>query len=847
MEPFDHANSEPPEASGEAVRTGSSVAALKRAFRDNLFYVQARFPEVASLNDRYLALAYTVRDRLLERWVRTARHYQQTGARTVCLLSAEYLPGPQLGLNLLNLGLWPPVEQAMAELGLDLATLLEVEREPGLGNGGLGRLAACYLDSLATLKIPSIAYGIRYEFGIFRQEIRHGGQVELADHWLAKGNPWEIARPEIAFTVGFGGHTEQTTGDDGRLRVVWHPDRQVKGVAYDTPILGFGVENANLLRLWKAEAPESFDFAAFNRGDYYAAVEASVQAANLTEVLYPNDEPASGRELRLAQQLLFCSCALRDMIRIHLQSAPSVATLHEKYVCQLNDTHPSIAVAELMRILVDDHDLPWEEAWAITRRTFAYTNHTLLPEALERWPLALFGRLLPRHLEILFEINRRFLDEVRRHSPGDEARVRRLSLIDEEGERAVRMAHLACVGSFAVNGVSALHTKLLRRTVLRDFAELWPERFVSITNGVSPRRFLLLANPPLARLITERLGDGWASDLDRLHGLEQVAADPPFQDRWRAAKGAAKGRLAAAIRARTGVRVDPASLFDVQVKRIHEYKRPHLNLLHILTLYLRLKEGVGEEIAPRTFVFGGKAAPGYRMAKLIVRLIVAVARLLARDPASRERLRVVFYPDFNVKEGARIYPAADLSEQISTAGYEASGTGNMKMAMNGALTIGTLDGANVEIREQVGEANFFAFGLTAAEVAQRRREGHRPRALYDGDESLRAAVDLIRSDALSGFDRDGFRSLGDGLLESDPFLVLADYPAYLEAQAQVARAWTDPAAWTRMSILNVARIGRFSSDRAVAEYNEKVWHVEPVAIPAAAEAAGDKRPHRWSG
>lgn len=813
-----------------AIRTGTSVEALAHAFRDNLFYVLARFPEVATRRDEYMALAYTVRDRLLHRWIRTAQAYKNQHSRTVVYLSAEFLIGPQLANNLLSLGITDQVRQAMQWLGYDLDAIIDQEEEPGLGNGGLGRLAACYMDSMATLCVPAIGYGIRYEFGIFDQAIRDGRQVELADRWLRLGNPWEIARPEISFLIKLGGRTEHHTDDDGRLRVRWIPDRIVKGVAYDTPILGFGTNNANLLRLFSSEAPESFDFQAFNYGDYYGAVEDQVAAENLSKVLYPNDEPVAGKRLRLEQQYFFVSCALQDMLRMYRQTPHALADFAGKYVAQLNDTHPAIAVAELMRLLVDESDLSWEEAWDVTTRVFAYTNHTLLPEALEKWSVELFGSVLPRHLEIVFEINRRFLDTVRLRWPGDDERLRRLSLIDEDGPRYVRMANLACVGSFAINGVAALHTELLKRHVLHDFDALWPDKIRNITNGVTPRRFVLLSNPALSALLTEALGPTWPRDLEQLRGLEPLADDAVFRERWRAAKRAMKERFANFIAARTGIAVDPASLFDVQVKRIHEYKRQHLNVLHIITLYNRLKRDPGCDITPRTFVFGGKAAPGYFMAKLIIELINAVAAVVNADPDVRDRLRVVFVPNFSVKNGHRVYPAADLSEQISLAGKEASGTGNMKFAMNGALTIGTLDGANVEIRDEVGADNFFLFGLTTDDVARVRALGYRPWNYYEGNPHLRDAIDAIAGGTFAHGSSETFRPLVDSLRHHDEYMALADYESYVDRQDEVGRSYRDVDHWTRMSILNVARMGRFSSDRSIADYARDIWHVAPVEM-----------------
>ncbi|MGA7934655.1 MAG: glycogen/starch/alpha-glucan phosphorylase, partial [Kovacikia sp.] len=697
-------------------RTGLSIETLKRAFLDNLFYIQGKFPTIASLNDYYMALAYTVRDRLFHRWLNTAEIYTKTGSRTVCYMSAEFLMGPHLGNNLINLGIYDQVNQAIEELGLNLEELLEQEEEPGLGNGGLGRLAACYLDSLATVEIPAIGYGIRYEFGIFDQDIRDGWQVEITDKWLRFGNPWDVARPEWAVEVKFGGHTETYLDEHDHYRVRWVPFKVVRGIPYDTPISGYKVNTCNTLRLWAAEAPESFDFDAFNSGDYAGAVQQKVFSENISKVLYPNDNVSQGKQLRLEQQAFFVSCSLQDMIRILDGQNLPLEKFHEKFSIQLNDTHPSIAIAELMRLLMDEHGMEWDNAWNITTRTFAYTNHTLLPEALERWPISLFSSLLPRHMEIIYEINRRFLNDVRIKFPDEPDRIWRMSLVDESGERYVRMANLACVGSFAINGVAELHTELLKQDVLRDFYEMYPEKFNNKTNGVTPRRFMVLSNPRLTNLITRKIGDNWIKHLDELKKLEAFVNDPEFCQEWRQIKHAIKQDLANYIQANYNVEVDPNSLFDIQAKRFHEYKRQHLDALYIVTLYNRIKANPDLDITPRTFLFGGKAAPGYYMAKLIIKLINSIADIVNRDPDMRGRLKVVFLKDYNVKFAQRVYPAADLSEQISTAGKEASGTGNMKFAMNGALTIGTLDGANIEIREEVGAENFFLFGLTTTEV-----------------------------------------------------------------------------------------------------------------------------------
>jgi len=821
----------PPRSHHEPTRTGLSKEALKQAYVDNLFYLQGRFPEVATANDFYMAAAYTVRDRLLNRWIKSAQTFKARNSRTVCYLSAEYLLGPHLVNNLINLGIPDVAREAAQELDLDFGQIVETEEEPGLGNGGLGRLAACYMDSLATLQIPAIGYGIRYEYGIFDQQIVDGWQVEHGDTWLRNGNPWEIPRPQLIFPIGFGGRTEQYLDAYGAPRHRWLPDSWVNGVGFDTPIMGYGVNNVNLLRLWKSEATQSFDFQTFNIGDYDGAVHAKMAAETISKVLYPNDEPEAGKELRLKQQYFFVSCSLQDMIRLQLDIAGRLDRFHDKFAIQLNDTHPSLAVAELMRLLMDEHLMGWDQAWDITHHSCHFTNHTLLPEALETWPVAMLERLLPRHLEIIYEINRRFLDQVRMRFFNDEARVARMSLIDEGGGRRVRMAHLAAVGSNAINGVAALHTELLKTTVMRDFHALWPQRLHNVTNGVTPRRFVVVSNPRLADLITTKLGDaGWMRDLERLRELEAHAEDHELQQRWRDVKTAAKRELSDWLAPRTGIRPDPESLFDVQAKRIHEYKRQHLNLLHIVWLYEQVKQSPNIELTPRTFIFGGKAAPAYKMAKLIIKVINAVGDVVNSDPQVNGLLRVVFMPDFNVKNAQRLYPSADLSEQISLAGKEASGTGNMKFAMNGALTIGTLDGANIEIRDAVGPDNFFLFGQTADEVRQHQAAGYDPRGLYDGNEALRSVLDLIRSGLFSHGDTELFRPLVETLIERDPFMVLADFQAYLDCQRQVDRAFRAPHDWDRKSILNTARMGWFSSDRAIRAYAEQIWQVQPVPI-----------------
>lgn len=813
------------------VRTGMDAVSLKMAIEEHLYYHQAKTPETASLNDMYLAVSYAIRDRLIKRGLRTIDTVlKNKKVRLVSYLSAEFLMGPQLGVNLIDLNITEEMKEAVSALGFDLEKVIAWEQEPGLGNGGLGRLAACYIDSLASLQIPALGYGIRYEFGIFDQEIRDGWQTEISDLWLHNGNPWEIARPEDAVEVGFGGHTETYEGNHGNILHRWIPEYMVQGIPYDTPEMGYKVPSCNFLRLWKSEAVKSFDFSAFNKGDYLNAVLEKMKSENISKVLYPNDETGQGKELRLKQQYFFVSCSLRDMMRLHLAYGGKPETFHTRWAVQLNDTHPALSVAELMRLLLDEYHLPWETAWDTSCRTMSYTNHTLLPEALEKWSLPLFGNLLPRHLEIIYEINVRFLKEVAMKFPRDEGKISRMSLIDETGEKYVRMANLACAGSYAINGVAALHTELLKAKVLHDWVEMYPGKFHNVTNGVTPRRFLLLSNPGLGQLITSAIGDNWPSSLDKLRQLEPYAGDGVFREKFRAIKLENKQKLATLIGERTGVFVDPASLFDIMVKRIHEYKRQHLNVLNILTLYLRLKNNPGMEMVPRTFLFGGKAAPGYHMAKLIIKLINSVGEVVNKDPDIRGQLRVVFFPDFNVANAQHIYPAADLSEQISMAGKEASGTGNMKFAMNGALTIGTLDGANVEIREEVGEENFFLFGLNAAQVEETKRNGYQPHSLYENNEELREAINLLTSGFLSGGDTELFRPIADNLKWSDPYLLLADYPQYVIAQEQVSEVWQDKETWDRRAILNVARMGKFSSDRSIRDYCDNIWKVKPVKI-----------------
>lgn len=803
----------------------TSPEALRASFVSHLTRTVGRLLEVSTDIERYHALAYVVRDLVMDDWIRTVQSYRERNVRVVCYFSAEFLLGPHLMNDMLALGITENCREALETLGVDLERLAEQEPEPGLGNGGLGRLAACYMDSMSTLDVPAIGYGLRYEFGIFRQELRDGWQVEHSDKWLQFGNPWELPVSDASCLVQFGGHTEVRCDETGQTRWRWIPNHTVTGVPYDTPIPGFRNAVVNRLRLWKAEAVDSFDFAAFNTGDYIGAVRSKMESETISKVLYPNDETEGGKRLRLMQQYFFTSCSLQDMIRLHLLQKPDLTDFDEKWTVQLNDTHPSIGIAELMRLLVDEHGLGWDEAWKITSNTFGYTNHTLLPEALERWPLRLFGDLLPRHLEIIYEVNAQFLNQVERQFPGDNARMARMSIIGEDGDRTVRMANLAVVGSKAVNGVAKLHTELLEKETLKDFYEAFPQKFSNKTNGVTPRRWVMLSDPPLASLLDEVIGQGWHTDLEELQGLERFADDSSFQERWRRRQGEAKSRLSTYIAEKMDLRLDPARMYDAQVKRIHEYKRQHLNALHILALYCQIKSGSLADVTPRTFLFGGKAAPGYKMAKLIIKLICTVADLVNSDPEVHKLLHVVFVPDYSVSVGQRIYPAADLSEQISTAGKEASGTGCMKFMMNGAVAIGTLDGANIEIRDAVGDENFFLFGLTAPEIMQMKSRDYRPRDFYEKNPLLREVMDGLSTGRFSKGNGEIFRPIVDDLLNRDTYMLMADFEPYTKAQANAGRVFQDRHRWTRMSILNTARSGVFSSDRAIKQYCTEIWKV----------------------
>jgi len=815
---------------GTVTQSLPAVEAIKRAFLDNLIDHQGKDLAFATPTDCYLALAYTVRERLIQRWLDTLHAHAEANAKTVYYFSAEYLLGRQLNNSLLNTELLDVARQALLELDLDLDALTALEIEPGLGNGGLGRLAACFLDSLATMSVPVVGYGIRYEYGIFRQAFEDGWQIEHPDAWLSRGNPWEFPVPDDAIEVQFGGYTERYSDPQGRLHVRWQGDRTVVGVPYNIMVPGYRSNTVNTIRLWRARATQSFDLQVFNTGDYTRAVAQAVASENISKVLYPDDTTPQGRQLRLEQQYFFVACSLRDMLRQPPATDADWDRLPERMVIQLNDTHPTIGIAEMMRLLVDEYSLEWDRSWDITRQIFAYTNHTLLPEALETWPVELIQRLLPRHWEIMVEINRRLLTEVRERFPGDEARVARMSVIDESGERRVRMGYLAATGSFSINGVAELQSNLLKETVLRDFAELWPEKFNNKTNGVTPRRFVRLANPRLSELVSSRIGEGWVRNLDELLGLEAFVNDAEFRAAWRRVKQQNKGELAALVGTEMGIAIDPNTMFDVMVKRLHEYKRQLLNALHIITLYHRVQDDPSTAMLPRTVIFGAKAAPGYRMAKLIIKLINSVAEVVNNDPLTRDWLKVVFLPNYNVTLAERIYPAADLSEQISLAGKEASGTGNMKLALNGALTIGTLDGANIEIRDLVGAENFFLFGLTTPEVEATKAKGYHPREYYESDPQLRRAIDAIANGPFARGDRDLFRPIVDSLLGEDAYMLCADYRAYIDAQDAVTEAYCAPDTWTRKSILNTARCGFFSSDRTMQQYCDDIWHAHPVLI-----------------
>jgi starch phosphorylase len=792
----------------------------------HLTYTVGKDAITATTRDWYSATAYATRDHLIGRWMDTMRSYYEQDAKRVYYLSMEFLMGRTLMNAMLNLGVEPECRTALEAQGINLDSIREVEPDAALGNGGLGRLAACFLDSMATLQIPGYGYGIRYEYGMFSQEIENGQQVEHPDNWLRYSNPWEFARPEVLYHVKFHGHVIEYTDEQGVQRYSWVDTDDVMAMAHDTPIPGYGNRTANNMRLWAAKATRDFDLGYFNEGNYIKAVEDKNESENLSKVLYPDDTTRMGRELRLKQQYFFVCASLQDILYRYNKYHKTFEALPDKVAIQLNDTHPSIAVAELMRILVDTHHLDWDKAWDITRRTFAYTNHTLMPEALETWPVSLFESVLPRHLQIIYEINHRFLRDVMHRHPGDNDLLRRVSILGEDGERRVRMAHLAMVGSHKVNGVAAIHTELMKQTIFADFHMIYPDRIVNMTNGITPRRWLNQANPGLSALISSKIGKDWVKNLSELKKLEQYASDKDFCSAFVEVKRANKRRLASLVQERLGLHISIDALFDVQIKRMHEYKRQLLNVLHLITLYNRIRRGA--DTVPRVALFGGKAAPGYVMAKRIIRLINDVADIVNNDPRVGDKLKIVFVPNYDVSTAEIIIPAADLSEQISTAGTEASGTGNMKLALNGALTVGTLDGANIEIRNEVGEENIFIFGLTTDEVDHLRAQGYRPRDYYESNAELREVIDMIATGYFSPDEADRYQPIVDALLGSDHYLLLADYASYVAAQDAVDAAYRNQQEWVRKAIINVANMGKFSSDRTIAEYAKTIWNAVPV-------------------
>ncbi len=817
---------------GDDFHKGMDKKSLQRSILNHLRYTLAKGEQDATPHDRYLSIAYAVRDRLIERWIQTQQEYYRKDVKRVYYLSMEYLPGRALGNAIMNLRLDDEFSRALDEIAWKLEDFRDLEPDPGLGNGGLGRLAACMLDSMATLQLPAVGYGLRYEFGIFRQSIQEGNQVEEPDPWLRRGHPWELERPENAYRVKFYGKVEVDSAEEGSGRGRWVDTEEVLAVPFDTPIPGYGNNTVNNMRLWSAKATSDFDLEYFHHADYVRAVEKQALSENITKVLYPPDRKPAGRELRLKQQYFLVSASLQDILRRYRTNNDTLENLPKKVSIQLNETHPSLAIPELMRILVDDEGIEWDRAWEMTQAIFGYTNHTLLPEAWETWAVERMEKLLPRHFQIILEINSRFLRQIADRHPGDSDRLHRMSLVQEGEEKRIRMANLAMIGSHSVNGVSELHTKLLKERVANDFHEFFPGRFNNKTNGITPRRWLLKCNPDLSGLITDRIGDAWKTDLFLLEKIRDFAEDAEFGVAWRAAKKANKERLSIYSRRTTGIDIDPESMLDCLVKRFHEYKRQHLKLLHVIDLYLRIQDDPGAEIFPRTVLFGGKAAPDYTMAKRIIRLINDVAKVVNADERMKGRLNVLFLPDYRVSLAERIIPAADLSEQISTAGREASGTGNMKFALNGALTIGTLDGANIEICNAVGKENMFLFGLTSDEVTD-AREGYDPRTLVEGNPRLKRILDLIGGGFFRPDEPGCYTPLLDSILGNDEYMVLKDFDSYMDAQELAERIYRDPDTWTRMSIRNVAAMGRFSSDRTVSEYAKEIWGVSatPIRIP----------------
>ena len=814
------------------------IATYRSMDRDGLIESIANHIEFSQCKNRYTAedfdiyrsFALSIRDRLVEFWNDTQQTYQKKQCKQVYYFSLEYLIGRSLKNNLLNLGIMNAGGDAIRKIGYDLEELQELEHDAGLGNGGLGRLAACFLESMATLQLPAHGYGIRYEFGIFKQQFENGAQVEAPDNWLEEGYPWEIPRMEIVYPVHFFGHLKDKINEKGESKRLWVETEEVMAMAYDVPIAGFGNHTVNNLRLWSAKPSKSFDFQLFNSGDYIQAVEETQRSGMISKVLYPNDQGFSGKELRLKQQYFFVAASLQDIIQSFKKHSETFESFPEHVAIQLNDTHPSIAIPELMRILIDEEDLGWDEAWDITTRVFDYTNHTVLPEALESWSVDLMGRLLPRHLEIIYEINDIFLEDVKKQFPDDADLLRRISFIEENDHKQIRMPYLSIVGSHTINGVAVLHTELLKTTVFKDFYKLFPERFQNKTNGITPRLWLRNANPELSELITEKIGDGWITELQQLRKLEPFADDPEFQDSWRTVKRLKKEQLAKWLKQTSGVVIDPVSLFDVQIKRIHEYKRQLLNILHVVFLYNKMLEHPEFPFVPRTILLGGKAAPGYYMAKLIINLANDVAHLVNNDPAMKDRLKVVFVPNYNVSVAEKLIPATDISQHISTAGTEASGTGNMKFILNGALILGTMDGANIEIAEEVGAENFFTFGLSSDEINSLAESGYNPRVSYQNNPELREVLSMINT---GYFNRDKphlYNDLYNSLVFEDKYMLLEDFASYVECQQRVMKTWADTEKWTKMSILNTAASGKFSSDRTIAEYAKDIWELEPVTV-----------------
>jgi len=803
--------------------------AIKQKILNHLRYTIAKTPETATQLDWFYAVSYTLRDCLTERWMETTGEYYQQETKRIYYLSLEFLMGRTLIKSMLNIGIYEECKEALEDLGQSLSVLAEMEADPALGNGGLGRLAACFLDSIATLNLPGYGYGIRYEYGMFFQQIYDGYQVEHPDNWLRYTNPWEFPRAEVLYPVHFGGHVVEYRNEQGDKGYHWKDTEEVMAMAYDTPVGGYGASTVNNMRLWSAKSSRDFDLQYFNEGNYIKAVEEKNHSENLSKVLYPDDTTQMGRELRLRQEYFFVSASIQDIIRRYTACHDNIKKLHHKVAIQLNDTHPVLAIPELMHILLDKFHLSWNDAWHVTVQVFGYTNHTLLPEALETWPVWLFEKLLPRHLVIIYDINQHFMQEVSYKYPGDMDALRRMSIIGEEGDKHIRMSHLAIVGSHKVNGVAALHTQLMKTTLFADFHSFYPDKIINKTNGITPRRWLREANPELAKLISQHIGNGWATDLSQLKNMIPLAEDQAFRTAFRAIKQNQKQQLVSFIKAKVGIELNPASMFDVQIKRIHEYKRQLLNLLHVITCYNRIRSNPNGDYVPRTVIFSGKAAPGYALAKLIIKLINDVADVVNHDPVIAGRLKVVFIPNYNVSNALQIIPAADLSEQISTAGMEASGTGNMKLALNGALTIGTLDGANIEILEEVGEENIFIFGLTTEGVAELRQRGYQANDYYQRHSELRHVLDMIKTGYFSHEEPARFQAIIDALtFHNDYFMLLADYEDYINCQQRVEALYKDQEEWTRKAILNVANMGKFSSDRTIQEYAEEIWDVKPV-------------------